>query len=73
MVQVSNEIVIQWDDFRRYTSTSGVNERFDFQIRLNTPTGLINIVYALPTNVAANITYQPQVGLRGTVNTDYNA
>ena len=32
MVQVGNEIIIQWDDFRRYTSTAGVNERFDFQI-----------------------------------------
>jgi hypothetical protein len=73
MVQVGNEIIIQWDDFRRYTSTAGVNERFDFQIRLNTLTGLINMVYSLPTNVAATTSYIPQVGLRGTVNSDYNA
>ncbi|TAG93251.1 MAG: T9SS C-terminal target domain-containing protein, partial [Bacteroidetes bacterium] len=60
---VGNEIVVQWRNVRRYTS-AGLTESLNFQIRMNTLTGVINIVYGAFTSVAnENIT--AQVGLRG--------
>ncbi|UGS24590.1 T9SS type A sorting domain-containing protein [Flavobacterium channae] len=68
--QIGNEIIFQWKEFRRYLATP---ESINFQIRLNTSNGQINIVYDAPTTVVASETRIPQVGLRGTANTDYNA
>ncbi len=60
---VGNEIVVQWRNVRRYTS-AGLTESLNFQIRMNTLTGVINIVYGAFTSVAnENIT--AQVGLLG--------
>ena len=68
--QIGNEIIFQWKEFRRYLATP---ESINFQIRLNTSNGQINVVYDAPTSVVASETRIPQVGLRGTANTDYNA
>lgn len=68
--QIGNEVIFQWKDFRRYLATG---ENISFQIRLNTATGQINFIYSNATNIVANEDRIPQVGLRGTTNTDYNA
>ena len=70
--QIGNEIIFQWNDFARYT-TSATTEVFDFQIRLNTSNGVINIIYSNFSTTNTSTTYIPQVGLRGSSNTDYNA
>ncbi|WP_438965248.1 choice-of-anchor J domain-containing protein [Flavobacterium sp.] len=70
--QIGDEIIFQWNDMARYTSSTSV-EIFDFQIRLNTVNGTINIVYSDFSSVNATTTYTPQVGLRGATNTDYNS
>ncbi|MBK7942048.1 MAG: T9SS type A sorting domain-containing protein [Flavobacteriales bacterium] len=61
---VGNEVIVQWKNARR----QGESEYFDFQIRLNTSTNAIVIVYgprSTPDNATSN---QPQVGLRGANN-----
>jgi hypothetical protein len=64
------EVIFQWQNAARYIQ-SGV-ERFSFQIRINKSTGVVRIVYGNMTTIANSTTYQPQVGLRGSSNTDYN-
>ena len=59
---VGDEIVTQWRDVRRNITTS---ERINFQIRMNTVTGAIRIVYGALTGQDASTLHQPQVGLRG--------
>ncbi len=66
----SSEFVVQWQDMGRYSSTA--SEKLCFQIRLNYSTNVINIVYGGTINAAAATSEQPQIGLRGTANTDYN-
>lgn len=63
---VGSEVIVQWQDVRRYTSSVNA-ERISFQARLNTATGQINFVYK--TDVAtAVVTSHPQVGVKnGTV------
>ena len=70
--QIGNEIIFQWNDFARYTSSTST-EIFDFQIRLNTSTGQIIIVYSDFSTVNSTTTYTPQVGLRGSTTTDFNS
>ena len=70
--QVGNEIIFQWNDIARYIGSTSV-EIFDFQIRLNTSTGQINIIYSNFGTTNTTTTYTPQVGLRGASNSDYNA
>ncbi len=67
---VGNEVVVQWQDVSRYYATP-VGERLSFQVRMNTVTGVIRIVYGGTIVPGTNTTY-PQVGLRGTTNTDFN-
>jgi len=67
--QIGNEIIFQWKNFRRYAEV----EQFSFQIRLNTATKTIQFVYDGSTNIGTTIDRQPQVGLRGSTNTDFNA
>ena len=64
------EVIFQWKNAARYIQ-SGV-ERFSFQIRINKSTGVVRIVYGNMTTIQNSTTYQPQVGLRGSSNTDYN-
>lgn len=68
----NREFVIQWTHFRPYSSSTNVNNLFDwsFQIRLGEDNN-IAMVYDLkvtgtPTSASA------QVGLRGALATDYN-
>jgi hypothetical protein len=70
--QIGDEIIFQWNDFARYASSTSV-EIFDFQIRLNTINGKIDIVYNDFSSTSTSTSYTPQVGLRGSANTDYNA
>ena len=65
--QVANEIVFQWRDAQR--KIGGNNERFSFQVRLNTLNGKIRFIYSGVTNQAGTNAQQPQVGLRGASNT----
>lgn len=71
--QIGNEIIFQWKEFKRYNSTPFSNEVVSFQIRLNTSTGSINFIYDGSTSINASTASIPQVGLRGTTNSDYNA
>jgi len=65
------ELIFQWQNCARYLQNTV--ERFSFQIRINKSTGTIRIVYGNMTTIANSTTYQPQVGLRGSTNADYNA
>lgn len=65
---VGSEFIIQWQDVRRYNIAS---ERISFQIRLNTSSNAISIVYGGTITPGSSTNYL-QVGLRGTANTDYN-
>ena len=67
---VGTEVVFQWQNCARYLQSS--TERFSFQIRIEKSTGNIRVVYGNMTTIANSTTYQPQVGLRGTTNADYN-
>ncbi|HEU4609584.1 MAG TPA: hypothetical protein VFS31_15810, partial [Chitinophagaceae bacterium] len=59
--QVGNEFVAQYQDVKRWNST---NERISFQIRLNSATGVIKIVYGGPVVIGSSTT-SPQIGIRG--------
>ncbi len=67
---VGSEVVFQWQNAARFGQSTV--ERFSFQIRVNKTTSEVKIVYGNMTTIAASTTYQPAVGLRGSVNTDYN-
>jgi hypothetical protein len=58
--------VVQWSNFRRYVATGN---NLNFQIRLYETTNVVEFMYGTMTVAAA---YTPQVGLRGTANTDFN-
>ncbi len=62
------DIVVQFQDVRRYNVTG---ERLSFQIRLHVSSGCIKIVYGGTITGGTSSSY-PQVGLRGTTNSDYN-
>lgn len=63
--QVGNEFVVQWQNVRRYLVDA---ERISFQIRLNSVTNQIKIVYG-GTIAPGDGTDYPEVGLRGPDNT----
>lgn len=65
---VGNEVVFQWTQIKRYGSSMA--ESFDFQVRLNTTTGVVTFVYQLNSGPYTSSSYQPQVGIR-TSATDY--
>jgi len=58
---VGNEVVVQWKDLRRYDANAA--EVINFQLRLNTVTNGIRVMYGACTPGSDN-TY-PEVGLRG--------
>jgi hypothetical protein len=64
-------LVVQWTGWQRYTTSGAFGELYNFQIRLNETTNTINIVYNIqgPTSVT---TRTIEIGLRGTLNTDFN-
>lgn len=61
-------LVIQWKGYRR---NNQIGENFNFQIRLYESTNVVEFVYG---TIVLNTTpaTAPQVGLRGSANTDYN-
>lgn len=63
--QVGDEFVAQYTDVKRWNVA---NERISFQIRVNSTTGVISIVYG-GTIVAGSSTTALQVGIRGNSNT----
>jgi hypothetical protein len=67
------DVIFQWQNCARYLTTSPfvLNERFSFQIRITKSTGVIRVVYGNMTTIVNSTTYQPMVGLRGLVNTDF--
>ena len=64
------DVIFQWQNCARYLQSS--SERFSFQIRITKSTGVIRIVYGNMTTITTSTSYQPMVGLRGLVNTDFN-
>lgn len=58
---VGDEHVFQWQDISRWATTA--TERFSFQARLNTVTGVIRYVYTV-TAVGTATNYQPVIGIR---------
>ncbi len=64
------EVIFQWQNCSRFSQSTV--ERFSFQIRINKSTGTVRVIYGNMTTIANSTTYQPQVGLRGTTNTDFN-
>jgi len=58
---------VQWKNFRGDTR---INENYNFQIRLSETTNIINMVFGTMT-VNYTGTYFPELGLRGTANTDF--
>lgn len=67
---IGTEVVFQWQNAARYLLST--TERFSFQIRITKSTGVIKVVYGNMTNIANSTSRQPQVGLRGATNADYN-
>jgi hypothetical protein len=64
---IGSEVIFQWTNMTNFGSTA---QNYTFQIRLNTSTSEIRIVYNTLT-VTSAFTSPNQVGLRGSV-TDYN-
>jgi len=67
----SRTLVVQWKNAR---SVSVNNQRYNFQIRLNESDNSVEIVYGDCSfaNASGGPFTAPQVGLRGSSNTDYN-
>ncbi len=59
--QVGSEFVVQWQDMSR---TSSPGEIISFQVRLDTSTHVINVVYGGTITPGASVS-NPQVGIRG--------
>ena len=64
------EVIFQWQNCSRFSQSTV--ERFSFQVRVEKSTGTVRVVYGNMTTIANSTTYVPQVGLRGTTNTDFN-
>ncbi|MEI7801408.1 MAG: PKD domain-containing protein [Bacteroidota bacterium] len=62
--------IIQWENFSEYSQSP--SQLINFQIRLYETTNIIQVVYGSFSNLISTST-TPQVGLRGTTSTDYNA
>jgi len=66
----NRKLIIQWNKFSRYATTSP-SDFLNFQIILEETTNKISITYDFPfVNSTTNIT--SQVGLRGAANSDFN-
>ncbi|TDO84057.1 hypothetical protein EV143_101502 [Flavobacterium chryseum] len=63
--------VVQWTNIRRYEARNNSGESFNFQIRLNESTNLIQVVYgSCSVNYTSDLT--TQIGLRGPSSADFN-
>lgn len=63
-LQAGDEFIVQYADVKRWNIA---NERISYQIRLNTATGVVKIIYG-GTIVIGNTTTGLQVGIRGNSN-----
>ncbi|MBL7906500.1 MAG: carboxypeptidase regulatory-like domain-containing protein [Bacteroidales bacterium] len=61
--------VIQFQNYKRYGST-GTGDVLNFQIRLNETSNTVQLVYG-PMTIASTFSPEPQVGLGGTVSTEF--
>ena len=61
--------VIQWKNYKRF-GVAGTGDSFNFQIRLNESSNIIDIVFG--TYTASSTVGTSQVGLSGTTNSDFN-
>lgn len=69
---IGEEFIIQWANVCRFTTSGATSaENLNFQIRLNTVTGEILIVYGACVDRATPSTTYPQVGLGGGSTTVY--
>jgi hypothetical protein len=64
-------LVVQWTGWQRFTTTGAFGELYNFQIRLNETTNTINVVYNIQGPISVT-TRTIEIGLRGTLNTDFN-
>lgn len=64
-------LVVQWTGWQRYTTSGAFGELYNFQIRLNETTNVIDVVYNIqgPTSATAR-TFE--IGLRGSSNANFN-
>ena len=65
---IGNEFIVQWKNFRRYNLVESIN----FQVRINTATGVIKFVYDGVPPYATSTSYQPQIGIKSATG-NYNA
>ncbi|MGV8048801.1 MAG: carboxypeptidase regulatory-like domain-containing protein [Anaerolineaceae bacterium] len=70
-VAPSRVTTVQWKNVKRY-GTSYADEVLNFQVKLYETTNQIDFVYGPITGSAYASAIHPQVGLRGSANTDYN-
>ena len=68
-VSPNRTCVVQWTNYRRF-GTAGTGQNMNFQIRLNETSNTVQVVFGAMTWNATSST--AQIGLGGTVNTDYN-
>ncbi|MFN5984113.1 MAG: fibronectin type III domain-containing protein, partial [Fluviicola sp.] len=61
--------VIQWTNYRRFGATGDI---INFQIRLNETTNYVESVYGTCSTTNTGATITAQVGLSGSVNSDFN-
>ncbi len=61
--EIGNEFIVQWTNFRRYGRTESIN----FQVRMNTTTGVIKFVYDGTPPYDSSTVYQPQVGIKSAI------
>ncbi|TXF77637.1 fibronectin type III domain-containing protein [Chryseobacterium sp.] len=63
--------VIEWKGYNDYGTTTALSNHLNFQLRLAETTNVISAVYG-PTYNISTTSRTNQVGLRGTVSTDFN-
>jgi hypothetical protein len=61
-------LVVQWKNYNHY---GGFSQSLNFQIRLQETTNTVSIVYGTNSTTSTSL-YEPQVGIRGSTNSDYN-
>lgn len=63
--------VIQWKNYRKYSSSASTGDNFNFQIRLKETSNVVEVVYGTFTNNST--TSEAEVGLGGATASDYNS
>lgn len=62
--------VVQWRNYKKFGTTTGAGDNLNFQIRLNETSNIVEVVYG--TVVFNTVSFIAQVGLGGSVSTDFN-